>query len=265
MSRGVAAAGIAAHVGEPAWHRRCPWPGAACLDRQDDPRTGAGRWPRAGAAALGPAAQTWSTGRCWRPATTCAVSTPPGSGASTRSSSTRAPWRWRGRCAPGRAWPRCARPRPLTCRRGGSCSRHGPGHARRPRGPDRGAAHAAAVCGPAFDRGEGAGPRPYGVGPVTALPLTCWPAGQAGSPPPARRSGSPGATSPSGSGPQRPARAPVRAGAAGAALAGVRGWPDPRPRSALGYAGDAAAADRRTVSAPPCRTPASSSGRPATS
>ena len=34
--------------------------------------------------------------------------------------------------------------------------------------------------------------RLYGVGPVTALAMTCWLAGRAGSPPPARRSGSPG-------------------------------------------------------------------------
>jgi hypothetical protein len=40
--------------------------------------------------------------------------------------------------------------------------------------------------------------RLYGAGPVTALALTCWLAGEAGSPPPARRSGSPGWTSPSG-------------------------------------------------------------------
>ena len=41
--------------------------------------------------------------------------------------------------------------------------------------------------------------RLYGVGPVTGLAMTCWLGGsQAGSPPPARRSGSPGWTSPSG-------------------------------------------------------------------
>jgi hypothetical protein len=37
-----------------------------------------------------------------------------------------------------------------------------------------------------------------GVGPVTALAMTCWLGGRAGSPPPAKRSGSPGWTSPSG-------------------------------------------------------------------
>ena len=40
--------------------------------------------------------------------------------------------------------------------------------------------------------------RLYGVGPVTALAMTCSLASEAGSPPPARRSGSPGWTSPSG-------------------------------------------------------------------
>ena len=40
--------------------------------------------------------------------------------------------------------------------------------------------------------------RLYGVGPVTALAMTCWlRQGKTGSPPPARRSGSPGWTSPS--------------------------------------------------------------------
>ena len=36
--------------------------------------------------------------------------------------------------------------------------------------------------------------RLYGVGPVTALAITCWLAGKTGSPPPARQSGSPGWT-----------------------------------------------------------------------
>ena len=55
-------------------------------------------------------------------------------------------------------------------------------------------------------------------------------AGRAGSHPPARRSGSPGWTSPSGPRTARAARAPVPAGTGGAALVRLRGRQDPRPR-----------------------------------
>jgi hypothetical protein len=65
---------------------------------------------------------SWSAGRCWRPATTCAASAPPGRSGSTRSCSTRAPRRWaRARCAPARAWPGCGKQRPCICPRPGSC------------------------------------------------------------------------------------------------------------------------------------------------
>ena len=63
--------------------------------------------------------------------------------------------------------------------------------------------------------------RLYGVGPVTALALTCWlgGAGRFSSSP--RRSGSPGWTSPSGLRTARARRGGCPAGAAGAALGGV--------------------------------------------
>ena len=54
-------------------------PQAARQDRQNRlpaPQDAAGRGPAAGV--LDPAAQTRSTGRCWRPTTICAASTPPG-------------------------------------------------------------------------------------------------------------------------------------------------------------------------------------------
>jgi transposase len=71
-----------------------------------------------------------------------------------------------------------------------------------------------------------------GVGPVTALAMTCWLGGRAGSPPPAKRSGSPGWTSPSG-----PPTAKARPGAcpgrdhrycAGRCMRPARPTPGPR-------------------------------------
>ena len=72
--------------------------------------------------------------------------------------------------------------------------------------------------------------RLYGVGPVTALAITCWLAGAG------RFSSSRQAVRFAGPGhhrfllrPQGPARAPVPAGTAGAALGRLRGRQDPRP------------------------------------
>src|SRR5512142_1095623 len=119
----LAAAGIAAHLAEPA-------DTASARGRKRHAKTDkttAGTcgccWPRAGCRSAGSRpATSWNAGRCWRPTMTCAVSTPPGCSGSTRSCSTRAPRPWaRGRCAPGRAWPRCGRPRPRICPRPGSC------------------------------------------------------------------------------------------------------------------------------------------------
>src|ERR1022692_2476111 len=111
----LAAAGIAAHMGEPAGHRRRSRPQAACQDRQDRlpaPQGAAGRGPAAGL--LGPAGADpgvpGAAGGLSRPAPRAHRP-----GAAVRCSSTRAPRRWaRARCAPGRAWPGCARPPPRT-------------------------------------------------------------------------------------------------------------------------------------------------------
>ena len=108
--------------------------------------------------------------------------------------------------------------------------------------------------------------RLYGVGPVTALAMTCWLAGgpvlllpQGG---PVRRAGRHRLLLR----PQGPARAAVPAGTAGAALGGLRGRQDPRP--VLGPRPRATTPRSRTAataSAPRCPRPARSSGRPATS
>ena len=75
--------------------------------------------------------------------------------------------------------------------------------------------------------------RLYGVGPVTALALTCWLAGKTGSPPPARRSGSPGWTSPCGlrTARARPGGCPGRDRrcCAGRSMRPARPTPAPRP------------------------------------
>ena len=109
--------------------------------------------------------------------------------------------------------------------------------------------------------------RLYGVGPVTALAMTCWLGGAcAGSPPPARRSGSPGWTSPSGLRTARARPAAVPAGPGGAALVRVRGRQDPRPRVCpRPRLLRAPSRTARAASAPPSPRPARSSGRPATS
>ena len=96
LSEELAAAGIAAHVAEPAdtafarGRKR-----HAKTDKTDSRhlRDAAGRGPAAGV--LDPArATSWSAGRCWRPTMTCGPSTPPGRSGSTRCCSTRAPRRW---------------------------------------------------------------------------------------------------------------------------------------------------------------------------
>jgi transposase len=90
----LAAAGIAAHLGEPA-------DTAALRGRKRHAKTdktdarhlrtllAEGGCPNAGSRRR----RSWSTGRCWRPTTTCGVSTPPGCSGSMRCSSTRAPGR----------------------------------------------------------------------------------------------------------------------------------------------------------------------------
>ena len=83
---------------------------------------------------------------------------------------------------------------PVPCR--AAAGRHCPGDDRRPGDPAARAAAPAAGRRPAPGRRRVLSERLYGVGPVTALAMTCWP-GKAGSPPPARRFGSPGWTSPS--------------------------------------------------------------------
>ena len=118
----MAAAGIAAHVGEPADTAAARGRKRHAKTDKTDSRASEGAAGRGQAArVLGPAgADPGVPGaagdlprrapRAHRP------------GAAARSSSTRAPRRWaRARCAPNRAWPRCARPRPRTCRRADSC------------------------------------------------------------------------------------------------------------------------------------------------
>ena len=85
--------GSRAHVGEPADTavRRAAASGTPRPTRPT-PGTCGSCWPRAGCRSAGSRRRrSWSAGRCWRPTTTCAASTPPGCSASTRCCSTRAP------------------------------------------------------------------------------------------------------------------------------------------------------------------------------
>jgi hypothetical protein len=206
----------------------------------------------------------------------CAVSIRPGCSGSTRCRSTRAPRPWpRGRCAPGRAWPRCG---------GGGGAPPAPPRGR-PSVPGRAAAgptapevtealdtqlhllrHQLLDAARHLTGAKVLAARLYGAGPVTGLALTCWLTGKvrfSSSRQPVRlaglditvhssdRTGPPGRLSRQGP--------PVLRGAvceAGKTHAG------PRPRT-TGTTPPSRTA--RTASAPPCPRPARSSGRPATS
>src|SRR5690349_4752784 len=119
LAEELAAAGLEAHLGEPA-DTAAAGPQAARQDRQDRrpaPQGAAGRGPAArmldpaGAHPGVPGAAgdlPRPAGRAHRP------------GAAVRCSSTRARPGWaRMLCAPSRAWPGCGPPRPRTCRRPG--------------------------------------------------------------------------------------------------------------------------------------------------
>ena len=264
----LAAAGIAAHVGEPA-------DTAAARGRKRHAKTGKtdsrhlrvllaeGRCRSAGSRRR----RSWSAGRCWRPITTCAASTPPGRSCAVFFRQG-APALGEGalRTGQGLAGLRAAAAAYLSPGRA-AAGRHRPGHARRHRGPHGGAAHPAARRRPASDRGQGAGRAAVrgraghragadllaGRGrPVLLL-------GQGG---PVHRAGHHRLVL----GRQRPARAAVPAGTAGAALGGLsrpaRPTPALRPPATPATPPSRTA---RTASAPPCPRPARSSGRPATS
>ena len=119
----LAAAGVAAHLAEPADTAFARGRKRHAKTDKTDCRhlrmlLAEGRLPECWI----PPPASWSAGRCSSCITTCGPSTPPGCSGSTRCCSTRAPRPWaRARCAPGRAWPRCGTSRPLTCRRPGSC------------------------------------------------------------------------------------------------------------------------------------------------
>ena len=108
--------------------------------------------------------------------------------------------------------------------------------------------------------------RLYGVGPVTALAMTCWLAGEGRFSPPARRSGSPGWTSPSPppTARGRPGGCPGkdRRCCAGRSMRPARPTPGPRPLTTPTTPRLRTAA---AASAPRCPRPARSSARPATS
>ena len=104
--------------------------------------------------------------------------TPHGCSGSTRCCSTTAPRRWaRVRCGPGRAWPRCRRSRRAGCHRPGSCRSRPRWRSSRRWRPGWTRCGAAADRGPGPDRRQVLAARLYGVGPVTALAITCWLAG----------------------------------------------------------------------------------------
>ena len=210
---------------------------------------------------------SWSAGRCWRHITTCAASTPPG----------------------------CRRIHAVFFHQGAPAL--GEGALRGARGLAAVRAAAAAHLSPAgqvqvavavemmvledrlhelrhrlLDAGHIAGAkvlaeRIYGVGPLTALALTCWLGGKDrfSSARKAVRFAGLDITVYSSDGKRSPGKA-VPAGTAGAELDGLRRparrTPAPRPPTTPTTSPSGTA---RTASAPRCRRPARSSGRPATS
>ena len=178
----LAAAGIAAHLAEPADTAVRPRPQAARQDRQDRlPGTCGCCWPRAGCRSAGSRRRSileyralLETYHDLRPrAHRLGAAHPRG------ASSTRAPRRWaRARCAPSRAWPRCGRPRPRTCRRPGSCRSPPPWTCSPPLEARLHALrHQLLDAARHLTGAKVLAARLYGVGPVTALALTCWLAG----------------------------------------------------------------------------------------
>jgi hypothetical protein len=173
---------------------------------------------------------SWRPGRCWSWTTTCAAGAPPGRSGSTRCCSTRAPRCWAG----------------ALCTGPGVAALRAAAAAHRPAAGQRQAATALEVtealqARPPLVRHQLAAARHragakalaarlYGVGPVTALAITCWLAGAG------RFSFSRQAVRFAGPGhhrvllrPHGPAREAVPAGAAGAALGRRRGRQDPTP------------------------------------
>ena len=120
----LACAGVAAHLAEPADTAAARGARGAPRLTRPIPGTCGSCSSRAGSRSAGfRRSGSWSTGRCWRPITTCAPSGPRGRSGSMRSSSTRAlRSSVRVPCAPGRAWPRCGQRQPAACRRPGRCS-----------------------------------------------------------------------------------------------------------------------------------------------
>jgi Transposase IS116/IS110/IS902 family len=84
--------------GRASRYRVRPRPQAARQDRLRSARGTCGCcWPGAGCRSAGSRpATSWSAGRCWSCTTTCAASAPPGRSGSTRSCSIRAPRSWAG-------------------------------------------------------------------------------------------------------------------------------------------------------------------------
>ena len=74
----LAAAGIAAHVGEPAGTATARGRKRHAKTDKTDSGTCGRCWPRAGCRNAGSRRRrSWNAGRCWRPTTICAASTPP--------------------------------------------------------------------------------------------------------------------------------------------------------------------------------------------
>ena len=119
----LAAAGVAAHLDEPADTAFARGRKRHAKTDRTDCRHLRTLLAEAGCRSAGSRPPgSWNAGPCWRPTMTCGAGAPPGRSASTRSCSTRAPRPWaRARCAASRAWPGCGRPRPPACPLPGSC------------------------------------------------------------------------------------------------------------------------------------------------
>ena len=169
----LAGAGVAAHVAEPA-------DTAFARGRKRHAKTDSrhlrellaqGRLPSAGSRRR----TSWSAGRCSSCITICGPSILPGCSASMRCSSTRALRLWAtGRCAPDRAWPRCRRQRPLTCPRPVSCRPPPMEVIEALEAQMHAVPHQLLAAARHLAGAKVLAERLYGVGPMTALAMTCW-------------------------------------------------------------------------------------------
>ena len=175
----LAGAGVAAHVAEPADTAFARGRKRHAKTERPTRGTCGSCWPRAGCRSAGSRRRSsWSAGRCWRPTTICGPGTPPGCSASTRCSSIRAPRRWAGALRTEHD---------IQAVRAAAAAHLSPagqlqvdtalGMLAALEGRLEVVRHRLLAAARSLTGAKVLAARLYGVGPVTALAMTCWLAG----------------------------------------------------------------------------------------